>query len=105
MAASDLKLLAYAPNLIEACREYCAQREGKFPYFRQGYIDLSLGRHTNWTDAIREATTGYGIADGNGNVLATRTTLQAAISAIEKAARPVIPQFELEDEAPTPDAA
>lgn len=99
--SSDLKLLAHVPNLIEPAREYCAQREARFPYFRDGFVDMDLGRHTNWTDAIREATVGYGIADARGKVLATGKSLTATIAAREKASTPVIPQIDLaiEDDA------
>lgn len=95
---AEFKLLAYVPYLPESARVYCAQREARFPYFRDGYVDLDLGRHTNWSDLIRESAQHFAIADGNGNVLAIRRTLKAASAARDKASIRTVPQFDIEDE-------
>jgi hypothetical protein len=102
MADTNLKLLAYVPNLMDSARKYCAQREAKFPYFRDGYVDLALGRHTNWTDAIRQATEGYAIADGAGTVQATYKSLKNADRAMEIARPRFLTELELEPEEEVP---
>lgn len=84
MATSDFKVLAYVPNLMEAARNYCARRESRFPYFREGYVDLGLGRHIHWTDAIREATEGYAVADKAGKVRQRYSSYVACLDAIAK---------------------
>lgn len=84
---SDLKLLAFVPNLEDGIRNASWGREHKFPYFRQGYVDLGLGREVEVTDSIRDATEGFAIADARGVVQAKYKTAQRAQEAME-AARP-----------------
>ena len=98
---NDLRLLAYVPNLLESARKHCAGREEQFPYFRQGYVDMDLGRHTEWTDVIREATEGYALADKAGKVVQTYRSLLNAEQARLNAVIRVVPEVEIEpDEAP-----
>lgn len=87
MATSEFKVLAYVPNLIEPARKYCEGREGRFPYFREGFVDLALGRHIHWTDAIKQATEGYGVADKAGKVKQRYSSYQAAQDAIARVER------------------
>ncbi len=93
---NDLRLLAHVPDLIDAAREHCAQREGSFPYFRKGYVDMDLGRHAHWTDAIATATKGYALADKAGNIVQTYRSLLNAEKARDAAVIRVTPEVEVE---------
>ena len=101
MSKDDAKVLAYVPGLMAEALEYCAQRESKFPYFREGYVDVALGRHTNWTHVIHKATENYAIADARGVVQGTYKSLKNAEAArLKDAARPrFATEMELEQEA------
>ena len=94
----ELKLLAFAPNLNENTRIYCARREAKFPYFREGFVDLGLGRHVHHTDAIMEASQGFAIADAQGKVLGRYKTAANAQTAIDRAQPRFVSDIELEQE-------
>lgn len=78
---SDFKLLRKVENLDEATSEYVAEHERRFPYIRQGYVDADWPRAVAYTEAIRDATVGFAIADENGNVQRTYKTLAAAEAA------------------------
>lgn len=75
----QLKLLAYVPNLDAATRAYCAGavtparphggKEGKFPYFQQGYVNLDIPRDSAYTTDIRVASEHFAIADEEGNLI------------------------------------
>ena len=103
MAKPGLSILAHTPNLIDAARKHCAMREKQFPYFRQGWVSLDLGRHTNYTDAIRAATKpdengkSYAVADEQGNILQTYSTFANAAKAREGVKR-TLPALEAEAE-------
>jgi hypothetical protein len=102
-----MSVLAYTPGLPEGARKHCAMREKQFPYFREGWVSLDLGRHTNYTDAIRAATVpdesgkAYAVADAQGNIIQRYSTFA---NAVEKRARAraiqARPELEPEDEAP-----
>lgn len=94
----ELKLLAFTPNLNENTRVYCARREQKFPYFREGFVDLGLGRHVHHTDAIMEAVQGFAIADAQGKVLGRYSTAKNAQTAIDRAQPRFVSDIELEQE-------
>lgn len=102
---NDLRLLAHVPNLMTEARIECAQREGHFAYFRKGYVDMDLGRHAHWTNAIRTATEGYALADKAGNIVQTYRELQNAEKARAGAVIRIAPELEVEpDEAPATEA-
>ena len=103
MAKPGLSVLAHVPNLHENARKHCAMREKRFPYFREGWVSLELGRHTNYTDAIRAATKpdangkSYAVADEQGQILQRYSTFANAVKAKEGVTR-TLPALEVEDE-------
>lgn len=78
---SEFKLLRKVENLDTATAEYVAEHERNFPYIRQGFVDADWPRAAAYTEAIREATTGFAVADENGVVQRTYKTLEAAEAA------------------------
>lgn len=92
----ELKLLAYVPNLEDGVRDYCAKREGHFAYFRQGYVDINMGRNIEHTAAIIDATEGYAIADVRGEIKSTSRSYQKAAEAINKAQPKFIPDLDID---------
>lgn len=79
MSNLKLKMLAFVPDLDEQTKAYCrgpvteknpwGAREGKFPYFREGYVNVDIPRDSAYTTDIRVASKHWAIADENGNVI------------------------------------
>lgn len=94
---NDLRLVAHVTNLEPEVEKYCAGREDKFPYFRQGFVDLDLARHTLQTEAIRLATDGFALANKDGQVLQRYSTFAAAESARKGAVIRLAPDIAMEE--------
>lgn len=93
---SDYKLLRKVENLDTATSEYVAEHERAFPYIRQGYVDADWPRAVAYSEAIRDATVGFAVADENGVVQRTYKTLEAAEAA--RANAKVVLAVDLPDE-------
>lgn len=103
MAKAGLSILAHVPNLLPQVRKHCAMRESKRPYFEAGWVSLDLGRHTNYTDAIRAATEpdengkSFAVADEQGRILQTYREYGNAVKARDSVTR-VLPTLEVEED-------
>lgn len=75
---STLKLLRKVEGLDQGTTEYCAEHERKMDYIRHGFVDADFPRAVAYTQAIREATVGFAIADEQGRVLKEFKTLEGA---------------------------
>jgi hypothetical protein len=113
----NLTLLAYCPELDPQTREACGYEirtgvggqvnrvplEARFPYFAEGFVSADLPRSSAFSDDIVRATTAWGLADEQGNVLGkfasakeadgarrgAKLTLQVEVPAVEAAPEPV----------------
>lgn len=110
MSDLNLKLLAKVPNLDAQTAAYCrgpqtpknpaGAREGRFPYFAEGYVDLSIPRDSAYTDDIHVATTAFGIADEKGRIVrGDIPSLKAAEKAIAGASINLDVQIDLPEAA------
>lgn len=84
MSELNLRIVARVDDPSIELFEYLAKKEGvESP--SDTWVDLNIPRDFEWSDEIREKTTEFGIADIEGNILATFETLQAAEDAKGKA--------------------
>jgi len=116
----SLKLLAKVPGLDETTKEACGwdvtritrngqpvMREARFPYFRDGFVDIDLPRSVEYTVDINKATKGYAVADENGVVLGEFKSINAAEKARAGAKVKLVvetPEIELDDDPGAPDS-
>lgn len=63
-------------DISPALREYLLVKEGS-----DEWVDNDIARDFTWTYEIMEKTAGFGVADDEGNILATFDTLEEAESA------------------------
>lgn len=101
MSELNLRIVARIDDPSIELFEYLAKKEGvESP--SDTWVDLNIPRDFEWSDEIREKTVEFGIADLEGNILATFGTLREAEEAKGKARISIALQFE--DDAPAPKA-
>ena len=64
-----LRVLAQVENLDPSAIDAITPYEGDEPYFPD-YVDANFPRDFDVTDSVVEATTGFAIADENGDIIA-----------------------------------
>lgn len=65
-----------AQYLMAPTQQYCQSghhREYRKPYWNAGYVDSELPRSAAYSADLLAITTGFGLADENGNVLLDKT--------------------------------
>lgn len=94
MSDLNLKPLAFVPQLDDQTKAYCrgpitpaspnGAREGRFPYFHKGFVDLNIPRDSAYTEDIHAATVEgkFAVADEHGRLVAENI---ANLVALDKA--------------------
>jgi len=97
--AASLRTFARVDDPSEDLLEYLSVKEGVESAL-ECWVDLATPRDFEWTDEIREKTVEFGLADDDGEVLATFATLEEAEAA--KGRVRVKFALEFEDDEPAP---
>lgn len=93
MTDLNLRVVARVEDPSKELFEYLAIKEGVVDP-TECWVDLALPRDFEWSDEIRESAVEFGIADLEGNILATFDTMQKAEEAKGKARISIALSFE-----------